>query len=123
MFLVCSFYVEDLPRMSSPSPSRAALAAGVPTRFLYWLGRSGKRHLFTRTSGQGISDFEDGVAIAVRDGKVIWAGDIADLGRMPEHSAPRRATIYLHLLASNAEERQAVTDDLRPDPWWLRLAA
>jgi hypothetical protein len=113
----------EISSMSAPSPSRAALAAGVPTRFLYWLGRSGKRHLFTRTSGPGVNDFEEGVAIAVRGEKVIWAGEIGDFARMPELWAPRRATIYLHLLASSAEERRAVIDDLRPDPWWLRLAA
>lgn len=110
--------------MSVPYLSSAALAAGVPARFLYWPGRSGRRYLFTRTSGTVVDDFEEGVAIAVKGEQVIWAGDVATLARMPAYAAPRRGTIYLHFLASTVDERQAVIEDLRPgERYRLRLAA
>jgi hypothetical protein len=109
---------------SSPYVSRAALAAGVPARYLYWSGRSGRRYLFTCTGTDALPDFEDGVAIAVSGGRTIWTGEVAALARLPADAAPRRAAIYLHLLASTLDARRAIIDDLRPaEAPYLRLAA
>jgi hypothetical protein len=110
--------------MLSPHVSRAALAAGVPARYLYWSGRSGRRYVFTCTSADSLADFEDGVAIAVRGERTIWVGEVRELARMAADALPRRASIYLHLLASTLEARRAVIDDLRVgEVAPLRLAA
>jgi len=110
--------------MSSPHVSRAALAAGLPARFLYWSGHSGRRYLFSSTSAEMLHDFEDAVAIAVSGDRVVWVGDASALARFPADSAPRRAAIYVHLLAATAEDRRAVIEDLRPvERSFLRLAA
>ena len=108
----------------SPNVCRAAIAAGVPARFVYWAGRSGRRYVFTCTGAMSLSDFEDGVAIAVSRGEIVWSGHVTALARMPADAAPRQAAIYLHLLATTLQARRAVIDDLRPaEPDRLRLAA
>lgn len=122
---VCSAYVLTAGAfMSSPIVSRAALAAGVPVRYLYWIGRSGRRYLFTCTDWPSLSDFGDGVAIAVSAGEIVWSGEIAAVACLPRSAEARSAALYVHLLASNSEERRAVIEDLRPACGaHLRLAA
>ena len=108
----------------APHLSRVALAAGLPARYLYWFGRSGRRYLFTCMGEAATADFKSGVAMAVSRGEIVWIGDIAALARMPADAAPRRAAIYVHLLASTLAERRAVIEDLRPEECTLlRLAA
>jgi len=110
----------------SPSPhvSKVALAAGLPARYLYWFGHSGRRYLFTCMGAGAAADFESGVAIAISGGQIVWVGEVAELARMAKHSAPRRAEVYVHLLATTLAERRAVVEDLRPDERvTLRLAA
>lgn len=108
----------------SPRVSQAALAAGVPARYVYWSGRSGRPYLFTRTGEDALADFEDGVAIVASGGRPLWIGDAAALALMPREAPARRGTIYLHLLAATAEARRAIIDDLRPaEIPHLRLAA
>ena len=113
--------------MPSQIVSQAALAAGLPARFLYWCGRSMRRYLFTALEPRGLADFEDGVAIAVEDGRVIWSGEIAALGAMPDEALPRRAELFVHLLARTPDERRGVIEDFRPRPGGggdgLKLAA
>jgi hypothetical protein len=95
-----------------PWHSRAALDAGLPARFLYWQGRSRQRYLFTRTSLETLSAFEDAVVIVTRDGTVIWAGEA---GSVPQLGEPGSGLLaYVHLLASGAAERRAVIEDLQP---------
>jgi hypothetical protein len=106
-----------------PQLSRVAIAAGLPARYLYWFGRSGRRYLFTCTGGAAVADFESGVAIAVASGEIVWIGEIDMLRRMPQSARPRRAEVYVHFLASNAAERRALIDDLRPERQQLKLAA
>jgi len=106
-----------------PQISRVAIAAGLPARYLYWIGRSGRRYLFTCTGGTAISDFDSGIAIAVAGGEIVWIGDVGMLARMPRSARPRRAEVYVHFLASTPAERRAVIDDLRPERQPLRLAA
>ena len=89
--------------------SRAALAAGLPPRFRYWTGRSGRRYLFTALDSD-LSGFGEGVAIAVRNDRIVWAISLEETGAPPATSCG--TTLYLHLLAVGAEERQAVADDL-----------
>lgn len=108
----------------SPHLSQVALAAGLPARYLYWFGHSGQRYLFTCTGSRGAADFESGVAIAVSGGQIIWIGEVAELSRMAGDAVPRRAEIYVHLLAATLAERRSVIDDLRPEERVrLRLAA
>lgn len=110
--------------MHEPHVARVVIAAGLPARFLYWFGRSGRRYLFTCTGGEAAADFETGVALCVSEGRIVWIGEVAALARLPKDSAPRRAAIYVHLLAATLAERRAVIDDLRPDERVvLRLAA
>ena len=107
-----------------PEFPRAALAAGLPARFLYWFGRSGQRYLFSCTGLSGAADFESGVAIAVSGTEIVWSGEIAELIALPKDAAARRAAIYVHLLASTLAARRAIVDDLRPEAHAeLRLAA
>ena len=110
--------------------SSAALEAGVPARYLYWYGRSGRRYLFTAAeSGTGsdsgaMADFGDGVAIAVRAGAIVWSGDMAALAFMPRTAWRHRVDLYVHLLAATPEARRAVVEDLRPQQGeHLKLAA
>ena len=110
----------------SPLPHlpRAALAAGLPLRFLYWFGRSGRRYLFSCTGLDGAADFESGVAIAVSENEIVWSGEVADLAELPKDAPAKRAAIYVHLLATTLAARRAVIDDLRPEECAeLRLAA
>jgi hypothetical protein len=108
----------------SPQLPRVTLAAGLPARFVYWFGRSGRRYLFSCTGAGAAADFESGVAIAVSGGQIVWIGEVAEFSRMAEHSVPRRAEIYVHLLAATLAERRALIEDLRPEEAVrLRLAA
>jgi hypothetical protein len=111
---------------SMPTLSRAALAAGIPARFLYWGGRAGRRYLFTAMGVAEAADLESGVAIAVDDDeRIVWVGEVGELAALPADAPERRAAIYVHLLAATLAERRAVIDDLRPEAeeCHLRLAA
>jgi len=108
----------------SPQVSRAAHAAGVSDRFLYWFGRSGRRYLFTRAGDGALADFGAGVAIAVSGDTVIWCGEVETLARFPATSAVRQASVYVHLLSPTPAERRTVIEDLRPSAdCSMRLAA
>ena len=96
-----------------PSASQAAMAAGLPPRYVYWHGHSGRRYLFTATDGRSIADFDEAVALRVENGRIGWAGHVRELVTAP--AAPPRAPIYVHLLAATPEEREAVIADLRPE--------
>lgn len=95
--------------------SRAALAAGIPARYLYWTGRSGRRYLFTCMSLAAAADLEGGVAIAVSGEHIVWIGDVGELAHLPPEAPARRAAVYVHLLASTLAERRGVIWDLRPE--------
>ena len=107
-----------------PQIPRAALAAGLPARFLYWVGRSGRRYLFSCTGFPGAADFESGIAIAVSGNDIVWIGEVAEFAGLAKDAPARRAAIHVHLLATTLEERRAVIEDLRPvEEPQLRLAA
>ncbi|MBA3519723.1 MAG: hypothetical protein H0T75_19260 [Rhizobiales bacterium] len=99
---------------TSPSVSLAAAAAGLPSRYVYWHGHSGRRYLFTATDPASLADFDDCVAMAVHSGLIAWVGEVAALARMKAAARYCRAAIYVHLLAATDEERGAVIEDLRP---------
>jgi len=100
--------------LSTPTPSRAAIAAGLPARFLYWGGRSGRRYLFTAMGAAEAADLESGVAIAVADERIVWIGEVGELAALPADAPARQAAIFVHLLASTLAERRAAVWDLRP---------
>jgi hypothetical protein len=109
--------------LSSVAP-RTAAAAGLASRYLYWCGRSGRRYLFTSTDHASLADFGDGVAIAAVHGRLVWAGEAADLTRLPRAAGLSRPALYVHLLAATPEERRVVIEDLRPvEARHMRLAA
>ncbi len=98
-----------------PSVSLAAAAAGLPSRYVYWHGRSGRRYLFTAADRAGIGDFDEGVAILVYAGVILWAGEVGAVARTADLARLPGAGSYVHLLATNQKERSAVIEDLRPD--------
>lgn len=101
----------------------AAKAIGLNERFLYWRGASGKRYLFTAIAIESIDDFREAVVLFVsnarkRAPKVLWIGAVDDGGiekaarlRRRKRGMPIRQA-FIHLLASDADERRAVIDDL-----------
>ena len=99
---------------SMPIVSQAAVAAGIPARYLYWTGRSGRRYLFTCMSDAAASGLESGVAIAVSGEHIAWIGEVAALAHRSSGTDARGADIYVHLLAKDASARRAVIWDLRP---------
>ena len=104
--------------------SKAALAAGVPSRYLYWFGRSGRRYLFTCTEAGGIGDFAEGVAIVVSSGEIVWTGEVAALASRPQAADLPGTAVHIHFLAATPDEQRAVIEDLRPAQGaHLRLAA
>jgi hypothetical protein len=110
--------------MLSPAVPRSVLAAAIPARFVYWSGHSGRRYLFTAVGREGIGHFDDGVAIAVAEGRIVWAGEIGALHGRGDTAALPRAAWYVHLLAATREERRDIVEDLRPvERSHLRLAA
>lgn len=116
--------MRDGATVRAPRLSEVALAAGLPARYVYWFGQSGRRYLFTCTGGSAATDFECGVALAVAGGEIIWIGEVAELSQMPADALPRRVELYVHLLAATLAERRALIADLRSaEPVRLRLAA
>lgn len=103
--------------------SEAALAAGVPPRYLYWFGRSGRRYLFTCTES-GVGDFAEGVAIVVTAGEIVWTGEVAALAWAPHTAGLPGTSIFVHFLAATPDEQRTIIEDLRPvQGAHLRLAA
>ena len=101
-----------------------AREAGLPRRYVYWYGRSGRRYLFTAVEAAAMADFTDAVAVAVRGGAVAWAGQGPALAEMGRTARLGGADLYVHLLAASPEERRAVVADLRPaPPAHLKIAA
>lgn len=98
---------------TSASVPFVAFAAGLPPRYVYWKGQSGRRYLFTATDPASIAHFDDCVAIAVHAGLIAWAGEVTAIPGWATGPEPSRAAIYVHLLAVTTEERGAVIEDLR----------
>ena len=94
--------------------SKAALQAGVPPRFLYWQGHSRRRYLFTRTSMDELSGFDEGVVIAVRGGEIVWTGEVGEIASSGAARTEGEAAVYVHLLAADGAERRAVVEEFRP---------
>lgn len=90
------------------------MAAGIPARYTYWTGRSGRRYLFTSMSGRAASGLESGVAIAVGGERIVWIGEVEELALLSGDSPAHHADIYVHLLAQEPAARRAVLWDLRP---------
>ncbi len=111
--------------MAYPRISQAALAAGVPVRYLYWSGHSGRRYLFSCTGASAVDDFNSGVVIAVSGGEIVWIGETRDFALLPDKAPARKTAVFVHFLAATRAERRIVIEDLRPQAAVseLRLAA
>ena len=92
---------------------QSAVEAGLPARYRYWTGDSGRRYLFTRTDPAGLEDFRGAVILAVRFGQVVWAGESAADAR--RHGASRGTGLYVHLLATSAAARREIVADFTPE--------
>ncbi len=101
------------PRTSVP---RIALEAGLPARFQYWSGGSGKRYLFTSTDIEAVRYFENAVVIVTRYGRIVWAGHCfeCNCGDTPLYELSQRdgAKVFVHLLARNEVQRLEIIRDL-----------
>lgn len=102
------------PRSSIP---RIVLEAGLPARFRYWSGGSGRRYLFTSTDVEAVKHFDNAVVIVARYGRIVWAGQYAEpeYGRSPMYQLSRRAgaQVFVHLLARDEVQRSEIIDDLK----------
>lgn len=101
------------PRTSVP---RIALEAGLPARFQYWSGGSGRRYLFTSTDIDAVRHFDNAVVIVARYGRIVWAGHSPDRHcydtPLDQLSKRDGAQIFVHLLARNDAQRAEIVDDL-----------
>lgn len=90
----------------------AAIAAGIPARYRYWSGQSGRRYVFTRIPSRDAAEFAQAVLLVARGDVPIWAGsalawpDVNWASKDPSHE------FYVHLLAAGEPERHAIADDL-----------
>ena len=101
------------PKTSIP---HIVLEAGLPPRFRYWSGGSGRRYLFTGTDVETVRHFDEAVVMVARYGRIIWVGRISDCAsrNCPLHQLAQRAgaKVFVHLLARNEAQRSAIIDDL-----------
>lgn len=103
--------------MTTPSSvPQVAVEAGLPARYRYWTGRSGRRYLFTRTEFSALPDFGESVAIAVRREAIVWAGEPHPANLLSAVADIAGATFYVHLLAAGEAERREAVQDLAPSP-------
>ena len=98
------------------SVPRIALEAGLPARFQYWSGGSGRRYLFTRTDIDAVHYFDNAVVIVARYGRIVWAGHSQghDYSNSTLNQLSQRdgAKIFIHLLARNDAQRSEIILDL-----------
>ncbi len=96
---------------------------GLGDRYRYWLGTSGRRHLFTAVDASALPDFNQAVIVlARRDGNGGYRGvDVGCPGDAGEETAAqilrrlagdRELAIFVHLLAGNAAARRRLVRDL-----------
>jgi hypothetical protein len=110
--------------MTTSHIPHVAIDAGLSARYRYWTGASGARYLFTRIDADALSLFERAVVLAARSGRIVWAGEAADLDAAGAALKRERGTaFYVHLLAGLPECRRAIVADLRPVPSAPALAA
>lgn len=102
-----------IPKSTIP---HIVLEAGLPPRFRYWSGESGRRYLFTISDVETARHFQGAVAIVARFGRIVWAGRISDgeCSNYPMHQLSRRtgAQVFVHLLARNEAQRSQIINDL-----------
>lgn len=84
-------------------------------RFRTWVGRSGRRHLFTRLDG-GVEPVDlDGAVVIVAvvdpqgESRPAWVGAAE---RLPAEAAAQRRRLFAHFLAETPAARAAVIADL-----------
>ena len=101
------------PRSSIPN---IVLEAGLPARFRYWSGGSGRRYLFTKSDLEAVCHFDNAVIIVVRYGRIVWAGGLSgsqgEYAGLNEMSDRDGAQIFVHLLARDDTQRSQIIEDL-----------
>lgn len=98
-----------------PSSMAAAVTIGGAERYRLWIGRSGRRHVFTRIEdGRDAADLEGAVVMIAAPGpggvdRPLWIGEA---GRAPLDGLHRTRRVFAHWLAETATARAAVIADL-----------
>lgn len=91
------------------------------SRFRVWIGRSGRRYVFSCFPIDHLPTFEGAVAIGLKDGpdgaaRPIWiasADDRTALSKLACLLGGAATEVHLHLLARDEESRLAAIADLR----------
>jgi len=112
---------ELLPVLSDAAPGLARRAE-FGDRFRYWRGRSQRRYLFSMVPFEALADFRRAAAIVaepVSGGFLAWSAAIIDsAGRLEPldaawpASAPAGSVVFVHFLADNDAELEALLGDL-----------
>ena len=97
--------------MSSSFVPLSAVEAGLPPRFVYWSGRSGRRYLFTCIDRDWLEDCRDALVLEAQGDHILQAGEATEF-RPSARGGCEPATLFVHLLARSAEERRAIVEDL-----------
>ncbi|MCC2111021.1 MAG: hypothetical protein KDJ16_03195 [Hyphomicrobiales bacterium] len=96
---------------------------GLCDRYRYWLGASGRRHLFTAVDARELPDFSQAVVVlARRDVAGLYVGvDVVCPGDPGEPTSAEVASrsiadptlaVFVHLLTGNSSARQRMVRDL-----------
>lgn len=97
---------------------RSAAEAGITDRFRYFRGRSGRRYLFTRIEPEAVGDYERALIVLTQDRgegeRIIWVDPRAARNAVPVPAAvlAQADAVYVHLLATRAEERRRIAADI-----------
>ncbi len=98
-----------------------AQAAGLESRFHFWRGASGRRHLFTEVAPENLRHFENVVVILAEmwrgrpvasSATVIEARLFEGSALFRELAAGARLRPFVHFLATTPRARRAVVSDL-----------
>ncbi len=91
-----------------------AETAGL-SRFVYLVGHSQQRYVFSAIQKSQISLYSEAIFLALEGhgNDNIWVGDYADLiARLNVHSGQTPLRIHVHLLAEGIEARSRIVSDL-----------
>jgi hypothetical protein len=115
----------DIPHEADDGPALICREALVTSRYHYWLGASGARYLHSVYSLREcpalpkatyilVRRDPDGVRWPLKVGLTVEEAHSLNLAHLRFEGARRGANeVHIHLLAENAEEREAVATDLK----------
>jgi hypothetical protein len=114
--------MENQSTLTDAGTPEFAERCGLGDRYRYWLGASGRRHLFTAVDARELPDFNQAVVVLARREASSYRGiDIVCPGDPGEPSASeltRRLAadttlaVFVHLLAGDASARRRMVRDL-----------